>query len=106
MSKADKTYTVVLAVLAYISLVSIITLWAITRSPNFRQDGRWAIEMVIATQACFLLCEVVALFVRVMFPASRKWPTIALNIVLLLSFPLGTAIGAYGLWKIDKSIPA
>ena len=34
--------------------------------------------------------------------AKRRPITLALNIVLLLLFPHGTALGIYGLWKVDK----
>jgi hypothetical protein len=42
---------------------------------------------------------------RLAFPAQRRWPTLGLNIVLLLFIPFGTALAVYGLWKVDKNLP-
>ena len=38
-------------------------------------------------------------------PRGGRVATMALNIVLLLVFPLGTALGIYGLLKVDKGGP-
>jgi hypothetical protein len=106
MSLHDKIYTAALAAVAFFSLIGIVSLWAITQMPAFSHESLWAIHMVILINACFFSFEVAILIVRIAFPKSRKWPTIALNIVLLLSFPLGTALSIYGFWKVDKQIPA
>lgn len=62
-------------------------------------------RFILLINVCYFLFEVSILILRVGFPANRKWPTIAQNIVLLLSFPLGTVLGVYGLWKVDKQLP-
>jgi hypothetical protein len=46
----------------------------------------------------------ISLLVRLVFPAYRRWPTVGLNVLLLLCFPLGTALAIYGFWKVDKQI--
>ena len=53
-----------------------------------------------------LLASVAVLIIRIAFPSLRKWPTFALNIILALYFPIGTALAIYGFWKVDKLAPA
>jgi hypothetical protein len=104
-SQHDTVYSVLLGALAFFQLLGAVTLWWVTQMPTFQANSAWAIHMVISIQVCFLLFEVVVLIIRVAAPAHRKWPTVALNVVLLISFPIGTIIGIYGLWKVDKTHP-
>lgn len=53
---------------------------------------------------CYFVASVTVLVVRIWFPAKRRWVTLALNIALLLYAPFGTAIGAYGLFRVDKRL--
>ncbi|MDB5357732.1 MAG: hypothetical protein JWN24_4185 [Phycisphaerales bacterium] len=50
---------------------------------------------VTAAQAAVVL-------VRLLLPTRRKWVTVTLNIILLPFVPWETALGVYGLWKVDK----
>jgi hypothetical protein len=59
--------------------------------------------MIFGVMLFLLLFEVGVLVIRLAFPAHRKWPTVALNIVMLMLVPLGTALGIYGLWKVDRT---
>ena len=103
--RQDAIYTVMLSVLAFLSLCGVVTISALCFSPVMNAQSIWALHMVIAVNLCFLAFEIAVLVIRWKFPASRKWPTITLNIVLLLSIPLGTIVGLYGLLKADRSIP-
>jgi hypothetical protein len=55
--------------------------------------------MVAAIYICLLLLEVGVLIIRLAMPMQRKWPTVMLNIIILLLFPLGTA--ARGIWAVE-----
>src|SRR4051812_12309142 len=94
----DTVYTVVLGVLAFLQLIAILTLWWATHLPNKATEATWAIHLVISIQLCFLIFEVTVLLIRILAPKYRKWVTVTLNIILLLSFPVGTIVGVYGLW--------
>jgi len=58
----------------------------------------------LAVEGCFLIAMVVVLVIRIGFPTCRRWPTLGLNIVLLIMFPVGTALGVFGLMKVDKRL--
>jgi hypothetical protein len=47
---------------------------------------------------------VLIVLIRIFAPQKRKWPTLALNIILLVMFPFGTILGIYGLRKVDKKL--
>jgi len=101
-SRHDVIYSVLLAVLSFFSLIGVVTIWFISTGPALPAGSVLAFRLAIAINVCFLLLEVAVLLVRLAMPA-QKWPTVVLNIVLLLSFPLGTALGIYGLWKVDRT---
>ncbi|HZL34644.1 MAG TPA: hypothetical protein VFC78_04985 [Tepidisphaeraceae bacterium] len=96
-SRRDGTYTVMLALLAFLSVCGIVAIWSLTARPGMNVQSVWTLHLVIATEACYLAFEVFILIIRWRFPSLRKWPTVTLNIALLPKIPLGTIIGIYGL---------
>jgi len=60
---------------------------------------------VPCSEAAYLAAIVITLILRGKSPAAGRIATTALNIVLLVLFPLGTALGIYGLMKVDKQSP-
>jgi hypothetical protein len=53
-------------------------------------------------EGVYLAAMVVTLVLRGTAPGAGRVATKALNIVMLVAFPFGTAVGIYGLWKVDK----
>jgi uncharacterized membrane protein YqjE len=78
----------------------------ISKMPTITPDIRPIFMMEIVIEAIYLLLLLVVLLVRLICPAYRRWPTLGVNILLLVFFPFGTALGIYGLWKVDKELPA
>lgn len=99
----DVLYTVLLGVVAFFQLVGVVTLWAVSQRPGITDESRTTLHAIIGIELCFLFFDVGILILRIALPAYRKWPTLALNIVLLMVFPFGTALSIYGFWKVDKS---
>jgi hypothetical protein len=61
--------------------------------------------MSLCIYAALVAGMVVILILRGTAPGAGRIATKALNIVLLVVFPLGTALGIYGLMKVDKDGP-
>lgn len=98
-SKHDQLYTILLAVLAFFLLIAII---AVTTLPNQNPESRPAMRMVALVEALYVAAIVTTIIVRLASPAKGRLITKALNIVLLVYFPLGTALAIYGFRKVDK----
>ena len=98
----DTIYSVLLAVVTFFQLMSTTMMGFMTMRPGLPAESAWVLRLVFVVELFPLLLEVVVLIIRIAFPAYRKWPTVVLNIVLLPWLPFGTALGIYGLWKVDK----
>ncbi len=72
------------------------------RNARTPPETRWVFQMVAWIYAALLAATVVTLLVRATSPGAGRVATMALNIVLLFFFPFGTALGVYGLMKVDK----
>ena len=101
----DTIYTVLLTVLAFMSVVSVVTIYWVSWLPTTVPESASSLRLVGAVNLCFLFFEVVVLLIRIGLPERGRAVTMALNIVLLFAFPLGTALAIYGLWKVDKANP-
>jgi uncharacterized membrane protein YqjE len=84
-------------------LIPAIEMWFLGRRPGQPAETIWVMQMIFGIFVCFWLFVVGVLVIRIVLPAYRKWPTVALNVVMLMMIPFGTALGIYGLWKVDKS---
>ena len=107
MGKHERIYAILLTVFAFYLLTSIGTFVLVACLLGSGKDasrnviGAAMYHMVYIT-ACLLVFVLTALVLRFARPAAGRIVTKALNIVLLLGFPLGTALGIYGLWKVDR----
>src|SRR5215212_2072299 len=98
----EKIFTRVLIVLA-----ALLTL-AVAQFIVMRTAGKLAVAegvfyYLISINSFLVICIILALIVRSRIPRLRRAATIAVSIVLLLSFPIGTVVGIYGLWKVDRA---
>jgi hypothetical protein len=106
-SAHDHVFTALSLAFVFFLLLSIVLMWSLTRNPNMPPESRWVFEMSMAFMGCYALIVLLVLILRWSVPRSRRAFTIALSVVLLPYVPLGTVLGIYGLWKVDKPrVPA
>jgi hypothetical protein len=105
MVKHERLYTVLLAVFAFGILCSTAVLVAFLALPaQARPVSRWPdwVHVVSAFVGGVYYCAVAGtLLLRRAQPATGRRVTKFLNIALLLAPPFGTALGVYGLWKVN-----
>jgi hypothetical protein len=101
----DHIYTTLLGVFGFFMLIGTTTLFWVRRRFGSSAEAGNAMFLVLLINGCLLAAVMLVLLIRLIFPAQRKWPTVGINIILLISFPLGTALAIYGFWKVDKKLP-
>ena len=104
MSRHDTIYNSLLGAIGFLLLLGGVGMFTLSQSPDLPPESRWVFRMSMAVGAAYALAAAVTLVVRFKAPAAaRRTVTMAMNVVLLLYFPLGTALGIYGLWKVDRA---
>jgi uncharacterized membrane protein YqjE len=103
-STHDYVYTTLLGVCSFFVASGMISLAFIRLTPTMPSDARSIMLMTLCIEGVYFVAMIAVLLIRLVFPSHRRWPTLGLNIVLLLLVPFGTALGIYGLWKIDKNL--
>jgi hypothetical protein len=101
-SNHDHIYTTLLGVLTFLLLLSAVSLNTFLQRPNLPEHSKFVFRMSRNIQICYALACAAVLVIRLAAPTKRKWVTLALNIILLLCFPFGTALAIYGLFKADR----
>jgi ABC-type enterobactin transport system permease subunit len=105
MVKHERLYTLLLAVFAVSILCSLAVLIAFMALPaQARPVSRWPdwVHVVSAFMGGVYFCAAAGtLLLRHAQPAIGRRVTRALNIALLFAVPFGTALGLYGLWKVN-----
>src|SRR5688572_24563074 len=103
-SNHDHIYTTLLGVLGFFLIIGMITLYSIRQRPGATTESKTALGNVLLIDGCFLAAIMLVLLIRIVSPANRRWPTLGLNIILVLFVPIGTALAIYGFWKVDKNL--
>src|SRR5215472_8021169 len=85
----DQIYSACLLALALFVVVGMLGLWYVIHQPSTAPEGRWALKLSLSVQAVFLSLMVIVLLIRWLAPRSRRAPTLALNILMLIWVPLG-----------------
>ena len=98
----DVVYTALLGAVLFFQLLGALCLEFILRTPDFPAESVRIIQLIVAIELLYAAFEVIVLVIRIVAPSYGKWPTVALNVCLLPSFPFGTALAVYGLWKADR----
>src|SRR6185503_1535324 len=93
-----------LGVLGFFLIVGMVSLASMRLRPGASSESKAALLSVLVIDGCFLAGIALVLLIRLAFPAYRRWPTVGLNIILILFVPFGTALAIYGFWKVDKSL--
>ena len=101
----NRIYTALLIALAVFCALGMISLFAMSRSPTMPAESRWTFQMIIGIYALLIVVMAATLILRGVAPSAGRVATMALNIILLIVFPFGTALGIYGLLKVDKGVP-
>lgn len=107
MVKHERLYSVLLAVVAVnslcgmVGLAVIMALPAAARPPMILPD--WSIPLLAFLNGAYVGTAILALIFRRAHPATGRRVTRALNIALLFGPPVGTMLGLYGLWKVDRT---
>jgi hypothetical protein len=104
-ARHNRIYTTLLIVLAAFFSLGMIGMFFMSRNPAVPAESRWVFQMSLCIYAALVAGMVVILILRGTAPGAGRIATKALNIVLLVVFPFGTALGIYGLMKVDKDGP-
>ena len=101
-ARHDRIYSALLVALAVFLAMGMVSLFFMSRGPTFSAESRGVLEMVIGVYGVLIAAMVVTLILRGLAPRAGRIATMGLNVVLLIVFPFGTALGIYGLLKVDK----
>lgn len=64
----------------------------------------WSLPILAVVNAIYLVAMFGTLIARLAHPVIGKRLTTAMNVLFLIAPPVGTALGIYGLWKVDKNL--
>jgi len=101
----DHVFTGLALGLVFLLVLMCTSLFSMTRNPALPPESKWVFEMSASVALCYAAIVVLSMILRWAFPASRRVFTIALSVALLVYVPFGTALGIYGLWKVDRTPP-
>lgn len=91
----DRTYTVLATILAFFFLVGIgVNIFVVGTEGIMR--------FVMYVEALLALLCILTVIFRIKRTETGVILTKALNIILLIYFPFGTALAVYGFLKVDK----
>ena len=99
---ANRRYTIALLVLVFFLLIAAGDGFFMGRLHADEPILRFVFEVCAFTEGAYVFAIAITLCLRTWAPDIGRTATVALNILLLLMFPIGTAIGIYGLSKVDK----
>ena len=107
MVKHERLYTALLVVFAVGILCSMGVLAAfMSLPPGARPPTRWpdwAMVLTAFLNGVYFCAMVLTLIFRRARPVTGRQLTRVLNIALLFAPPFLTALGLYGLWKVDRA---
>src|SRR5438128_608870 len=92
MNRHNRTYTVLLIALTFFYVLAVISMVFMGRSPTVPEESRWVFQMTAWLNAAFAAAMVATLILRGVAPGAGRIATKALNIVLLILIPFGTAL--------------
>jgi hypothetical protein len=82
--------------------VVLAVIWLLVNHGS-NQNPKWILGVLLMAYGAYLLLAMATLIARLWFERPRQVITMSFNIVCLAFFPLGTALGIYGLWRLDTS---
>lgn len=107
MVRHECIYCTVLGILSVSCLCGIGLLAAIMALPAGARPPmmwpEWALPLLAFVNGMYFAAAIVTLVLRRVEPGAGRRLTRAFNIALLFGPPIGTIIGLYGLWKVDRT---
>jgi hypothetical protein len=104
----DRFYNVLLIILSlYIVGGLALAGWLLGIPPESRPDMQWpdwSMQFFTALNVFYLLAMMLTLVLRFAWPGAGKRMTKVLNVLFLLGPPMGTALGVYGLFWVDREL--
>jgi FtsH-binding integral membrane protein len=97
----NRIYAYLLIGLACFYAVGTIMI-VVVFSLNATEVPSFVIRFVTCFYGIVIAMIIWTMILRKAAPRAGRVATFVLNIFLLPLFPLGTAVGVYGLWKVDK----
>jgi len=109
MVNHNRLYSVMLVIAAMLTAISIGLLFflsGLSASGNLAlRVPDWTLPWWAALHSVYLIAIIVTLCSRKLNAQLGRKLTRLLNLLLLPALPLGTILGIYGLWKVDRGIP-
>jgi hypothetical protein len=102
ITRPNRAYTIALLVFGFFLIVGAVEMALLRVASTTDASVRWVFQFVVFIESLYAAAIAVTIALRAWAPSVGRTATTALNIVLLAAFPFGTAIGIYGLWKVDK----
>lgn len=107
-SPHNRIWTALVIAFGFFCAIGILTmLWLIRvmgADSDASESDTWVFELVASIQALYIVAITITLVLRAKKPSLGRLLTKALNIALLVTaVPIGTALGIYGLWKVDRA---
>ena len=108
MTKPQRTYCVILIVAAFLHLISIGEFIILRQHPQVSAGGdvesiRHGYELIIFLMSMYLAVILLILLLQWRGPQRGSVVMTALNVIVLVAFPLGTAAGIYYFVKVNRA---
>jgi hypothetical protein len=98
-----RPYTIALIVLAFLLLAGVGDMVFLRHYGETPPTAKPIYVLIAYLGGLYVLAIAATVALRAWAPAAGRIATVALNIILLLAFPFGTAVGIYGLWRVDRT---
>jgi hypothetical protein len=106
MVKHNRLYNILLVLLGVNLLCGLVLLVFLLGMPPDNRPRmlvpQWSLPFLAFTQGFYLLAIIATLAVRTSRHPLGKRLTTAMNYLFLIAPPIGTVLGLYGLWKVDR----
>ena len=105
-ARHNRIYMSLLLAAAFLCLAETLFLIRFSRRPSISPEAAGIFKAETWLFGAYAVAIVLTFIIRLTAPRAARVTTMALNIVLLILVPFGTAIGIYGLMKVDKHRPS
>jgi hypothetical protein len=101
-ARHNRIYASLLIAVAFLCVAETLFLIRFSRRPSVSPDAAGIFQADAWLFGAYAAAIVLNLIIRLAAPRAGRVTTKALNFALLLLVPFGTALGIYGLMKVDK----
>jgi len=102
MDKIAQTYIIGLIILAFFCLMGAVSILFLALNPPdpHLKSAAWALYFTIFIEVVYVVLFLLALLLFYRNPTTGNVFLTAINILLMLAVPLGTAAGVFYFWKV------